>query len=552
MWALGGRFLRGVCVATDTGQWDQAEWPPHPARLHMALSATYFETCEPGEPSPSDQQKRQALEWLEQQSSPMIMASQAETRTPVTVFVPVNDSTRADQLFASTRSRQPRHFPTSIPHQDVVYYVWNGEIESEEIAEGLEQVAFDVSRLGHSSSLVQVWIEHQFDQQFTELEDRGFQHWIPAADGERESARLRVACSGSLRSYERSYNAAAIEEFTAMQSAVMEAKGKEKTELRKEFADRFPNGMPPSHRPQPALPVGYRLKEPATYPPAASCFDSDLMILSIEEAPKLGLESTLKLSGAIRKKIHDVDPGRTSPEWLGGHKADGSPTDQPHLATVPLPFVGHPHADGHLLGVAIAFPREVPRRERAMALRGSFQRSHDLQDWVLNLQLNNFRRLTTPNTPHCEIQLLREQRLNPPRTLRAETWTSPCTVWETVTPIVLDRFPKKDRIEERQAWNEEVAGIIAQSCRNVDLPEPSAIYIHHNAFLRGVPKSRPERGGFPTMQSRDGKPSRYQIHARIEFNQPVAGPVILGAGRFVGYGFCRHNVKRCKQRRGVR
>lgn len=552
MWAIGVRFLRGVCVATDTGRWDQAEWPPHPARLHMALSASYFETTEPGEPSDVDRKKRRALEWLEQQPPPRIVASQAEIRTPVTVFVPVNDSTRADQLFANTRSRQPRHFPTAVPHRDELYYVWGNSIESDQIAGGLNQVAFDVSRLGHSSSLVQVWIEPQFDERLEGLVEQDFRRWEPASDGEGGSAQLRIASPGSLRSYEKSYNAAAIEEYVAWQAAVNEAKGKEKSELKKRFAERFPNGMPPSHRPQPALQIGYKLRQPATFSPAASVFDSDLMVLSIDDAPVIGLESTLKLSGAIRRRIHDAFKGRTSPEWLGGHKSDGSPSESPHIAIVPLPFVDHRHADGHVLGVGIVFPRQVPKRERATALKGLFVRSDDWQDWVLKLRLKNFRRLTNPKAPDCDIQLVREQRLNPPRALRAQSWTTVCTVWETVTPIVLDRFPKRDRNEERQAWNEEVAEIVAQSCQNVDLPEPSAIHIHHNAFVRGVPKSRPDRAGFPTMRSRDGKPSRYQIHARIEFDEPVVGPVILGAGRFVGYGFCRPNIRRCQQRRGVR
>ncbi len=550
MWAIGVRFLRGVCVATDTGQWDEAEWPPHPARLNMALAATYFETCEPRTLSDIDHKRRRALEWLEQQAAPTIMASSAETRTPVTVFVPVNDSTRSDQLFANTRSRQPRHFPTSIPHRDELYYVWNNQIESGEIADGLELVAFDVSRLGHSSSLVQVWIEHHFDRRLQELAQRNFHQWTPASDGELESTRLRVASAGSLRSYEASYNAAAIEEFVALAFAVKQAKGKEEVELRKDLSERFPDGMPASQRPQSALPVAYQLASASAVPPAASYFDSDLMILSLEDSPTIGLESTLQLSGAVRKRLHDAYEDRSSPEWLGGHKADGSPTEKPHVAIVPLPFVDHGHADGHLLGIGIAFPRDVPRRERAVAIRDMFERSEDLEEWVLNLRLNNFRQLTSPSAPHVDILFVREQRLTPPRSLRAQTWTSACSVWETVTPIVLDRFPKKDRIQEREAWNKEVAEIVAKSCQNIGLPEPWAIHIHQNAFVRGVPKSRPE-SGFPTMPGRSGKPSRYQIHARIEFGVPVIGPVILGAGRFVGYGFCRPNITRCKQRRGA-
>ncbi len=556
MWAIAVKFLRGVCVATDTGQWDEAEWPPHPARLFMALAAAYFETCQPRESSVDDQKKRLALEWLEQQPAPRLFASDAITRTPVTVFVPVNDSTKTDQLFANARSRQPRYFPTSIPDFDELYYVWDGTIENEETAEGLKQIAFDVSRLGHSSSLVQVWIEQKFEDRVSEPK---LNEWIPGEDSEGEATPLRIFAPGNLASYEKNYNLAAIEEYVGLQHAVSEAKGKDRSRLREELSKRFPHGMPSSQRPPASRAISYQRQDSNVLQPATSYFDDKLMVLEVRDSPMLGIESTLQLAGSIRKRIHDAYPNRQSPEWLSGHRPDGTPTDKPHVAFVPLPFVepsrsdGRPtFADGHLLGLAIVFPRDVPDRERAIALRSIFERSDEDEDWIVRLQLHHFQRLTHPENPNVTITLVREQRLNPPRALRASTWTESCTVWETVTPIVLDRFPKRDRVAERQAWTEEVAGVIAASCENIGLPQPGAIHIHHNAFLEGVPKSRPERSGFPAMPTREGKPSRFQIHARIEFDVPVVGPVILGAGRFVGYGFCRPNHQRCKQRRGVK
>ncbi|MEZ6078028.1 MAG: type I-U CRISPR-associated protein Csb2 [Pirellulaceae bacterium] len=68
-------------VSPDTGQWDESEWPPHPARLFMAMAAAYFETRQfaaGGEESngqPVDDSRRSALEWLEQQPAPIVFAS---------------------------------------------------------------------------------------------------------------------------------------------------------------------------------------------------------------------------------------------------------------------------------------------------------------------------------------------------------------------------------------------------------------------------------------------------------------------------------------------
>src|SRR5690606_29428782 len=46
------------------------------------------------------------------------------------------------------------------------------------------------------------------------------------------------------------------------------------------------------------------------------------------------------------------------PEEISGHASDGSPTRNPHLAIVPLPFAGFPHADGHVMGFALVPPRD--------------------------------------------------------------------------------------------------------------------------------------------------------------------------------------------------
>lgn len=554
MWSINVKFLRGVCVATDTGQWDESEWPPHPARLFMAMAAAYFETrqfedgAEESAGEPVDDSRRAALEWLEQQPAPVVLASEAMERDAVTVFVPVNDSTRADQLFAETRSRQPRHFPTRIPDNDTIHYLFDGALPSD-VADSLHSIASEVVRIGHSSSLTQVWIDAEFAEPVEQLASGELLRWSPAGSVAGESEPLRVFSHGMLKALEANYNEAAIERYAALQLAIGESKGSEKTKLKGLLAEEFPSGEPTSNRPQSAIAIPYQKTTASANRPASSHFDSDLMVLTFDDAPTIGLESTLQLAGAVRKKMHDAFPNRTSPEWLGGHRTDGSPSADPHLAIIPLPFVDHRFADGHLLGIALIFPKHVAIRDRAIVLRQLFERSEAEEDWILRLRLNEFRRLTGTDS-HRDITLRREQRLSPPRTLDLQTWTKTCSVWETVTPIVLDRFPKSDRQNDRAAWQAEVSEIISSSCENVGLPRPFAVHAHHNSFVEGVPKSKPGGGGFPPMKAREGKPTRFQIHARIEFDVPVHGPVLLGAGRFVGYGFCKPNISRCRKRRG--
>ena len=55
---IGWEYLTGYAVATDPGDRQRVEWPPHPARVFMALAAAWFETGE-------DADEKEALEWLE-------------------------------------------------------------------------------------------------------------------------------------------------------------------------------------------------------------------------------------------------------------------------------------------------------------------------------------------------------------------------------------------------------------------------------------------------------------------------------------------------------
>jgi hypothetical protein len=44
MFVIGIRYLCGWAMATHTSDRQQAEWPPHPDRVFMALAAAHFET----------------------------------------------------------------------------------------------------------------------------------------------------------------------------------------------------------------------------------------------------------------------------------------------------------------------------------------------------------------------------------------------------------------------------------------------------------------------------------------------------------------------------
>lgn len=249
---------------------------------------------------------------------------------------------------------------------------------------------------------------------------------------------------------------------------------------------------------------------------------------------------TQRLRDAAMKQAKQPPPG-----WLSGHEPDGSPINGPHIAFLALPFAGYPYADGHVMGLALAMPKCVPPEDRGFYLRNLLvDENGDPKEIELKLG----------GLGIWSVQM--EATDTPRRSLQNETWVAASRKWASVTPVVLDRFPKKSRQKEREAWEQEVAQTIALSCTRTGLPTPVVINIDTTATHEGVPcafgKSRKIRGkghdrsattslgdGFPNMASRPGKPVRPQVHVYLEFEQPVQGPVILGAGRFLGYGLCK-------------
>ncbi len=176
----------------------------------------------------------------------------------------------------------------------------------------------------------------------------------------------------------------------------------------------------------------------------------------------------------------------------------------------------------------MAFPKDIDAKEQGESLAGLLYDSNGLPKQI------------EVSTRFGKWFLMRETRPSPPVTLQAETWTSPSQTWATVTPIVLDRHPKTERSKDRERWSLDVAEIIAESCERQDLPRPIAVDVDKTSWFRGAPRAVKGKGsGFPLMPVKDGQTKRQQVHAWLRFDQEIAGPLLLGVGRYRGYGVCR-------------
>lgn len=100
MLTLAIRYLQGVAVGSH-GEHGRVEWPPHPARVFMAMVAAHYQTG-------ADIAQREALEWLEKQIAPEIHAPDAIPCRVVTHYVPVNDD--RSQFFRDPKTKKIKFY----------------------------------------------------------------------------------------------------------------------------------------------------------------------------------------------------------------------------------------------------------------------------------------------------------------------------------------------------------------------------------------------------------------------------------------------------------
>ena len=224
------------------------------------------------------------------------------------------------------------------------------------------------------------------------------------------------------------------------------------------------------------------------------------------------------LRGRIRKN--------TAPQRLmGGQRPQPgrfSLSERPHLALLPLGYVGSEYADGHLLGVALAFPRDISLEQRGK-LVGKLLYDARGQSKEIRLTLGKLGVWT----------LGEELRPSPPKALQSANWTGPATTWASVSPVVLDRHPKGDPRKDRSGYHAEVASIVFESCRRIGPPRPGRNRYRQN-LLASREHHAPSQAPTVTRSCPSVPAARIaeQVHVWMRFDRPVLGPVLLGGGRY--------------------
>jgi len=544
---LGGRY-----VATEHSDRWRAEWPPHPARFFSALVAALHDR------DPVDEDEREALLWLEQQGPPVLDVdlSVDETvgrREVLTAYVPVNDVTligdperrlreirqrlseleksseseatvaeikklraaaaseqkKVERCVAAQRSspkratkkdlelailllperrkRQERTFPVIVPERTSFAFQWP-DADPREHRAALQRLCERVTRLGHSSSLVRCTI----------IDKAIKPSLVPRVDGEHV---LRVVGRGQLARLESAYA-----RHQSVEARVL-----------------------------PARPQRYGGPVKEDLKALHSAFSDEWIVFERIDGHRPLASRGSDLAVALRRVLIEIHGKPDLPPALSGHDMNGRRADQPHVAFVALPWVGHAFADGSVQGIALVPPRSMAPADRELLLRliakWEAERGDAREDYAV--ELGTAEGLGSP----IKLKLKRVERISSKWTLNPWGWCRPSRCFVTATPIALDRHPGNLRSNtERTAHKAaaEAVRAIADGCERIGLPRPTRVLISLAPLLPGGQHVR-QYSPWPLQQ---GRTRRARVHAEIVFEREVCGPVLIGAGRYFGLGLC--------------
>lgn len=585
MLAIEIELLAGRYAATEHNNRGRGEWPPHPARFYSALVAALHDY------EVVDQAERQALSWLEQQGAPTLWVdpeSKVGRRQVQDVYVPVNDVTlnldteirdtecvaqvardglvsaeravleaeervrsieeelkrqrtkssdrklaltrpkeelaalkkvltkakatrdkaekrlanaitapqvvgalpsakelaTARTLMPERRTRQVRTFPVILPETPNIAFIWlSADPSPHKVA--LEQLCARVTRLGHSSSLVRCCL---VDRHITPT-------LVPDDDG---ALVLRMFGPRQLERLEQAFEQH--RPYQGSQSYIL-----------------------------PSRPQRYRSSsEIATSAPVAkSMFSTDWVLFERVGGSRPFASRATDLARALRSALIEIHGNSNLPATLSGRDESG-PTKQPHLAFVPLPFVGHEYADGAVMGIALVVPRELPISDRELMLRL-------VAKWEIE-RADSSGRLTLAGGSLSAF-IVRRVDLSAKATLNPTRWCRASRRFITATPIALDRNP--GNLRSNRDGTARKAALAAQqnirdSCTRVVGVRPSSVEVSLAPLLPGAQNVR----DFLPWPGRPGRTDHVRVHADIQFETPVIGPLLLGAGRYFGLGLC--------------
>lgn len=461
-------------VTFTAGHFHGEEWPPAPARLFQALVAASHH----GAHGLIHQAVRdEALRWLERQPPPPILAASAvQQRGHLINYVPNNDDKFGNDAHVRTDKSIAAWF---FPESSAVAYQWpiGADANAAKHAEVIAAMASLITYVGRTVDLA--YARGRVLDVEPPTEAAGRKRWQPQ---EREGGRWLAPAAGFLELLDRRHPRSVSAEppdFTNTRQVTYEA-----DDVRR--------------------------------------FDAPVAVFELlrMDGRKLAFDprDLRQPAGMVRNAMlrwADATPGIRQhfaadqlARFLRGHKsaAGKDRSEGGHFAVVPLPSVNPPSftADGWLRRVAVigygmtSFGERELFEELTRGLHGAL--------------------LEDNGKPRGELRLLtprEQQRILAPL-------VGPASRWRSITPVVLTGYTRKGRGAEACL----LRALLQQGYRAEDLDSV--------ACFTGpvVPTAQPARA-YRVQGYLDTTP---RVHAEIIFRRQLMGPLVVGRGRFTGFG----------------
>jgi len=475
------------------------DWPPSPFRLFQALVAGSYGGRWSAEPST---EKDAAFRWLEGLAAPHITGPAKLDTKGMTTFVPNNDldavggdPRRIAEVRAAKRI-QPVLLATDAP----LMYAWPFE-DGHEHATSICAFAERLHTLGrgvdpaYARGEVLSW---------REAEDRLLGHGHAIARPVQSGAKPEdptCPVEGSLDSL-KARQTASVTRFLREPDGIsfrQPPKSRYKTVAYDRPATRLLFDLRPSTGNRPFRSVSQELATELT--------------LGVRDL------AIARLCKAFPDRAREIEYvlGGDSPRPTGAEHATLVGADDRRVRFVPLPTIGHQHADPSIRRIMVMVPPNCPLGVRDVA-------------WALTGQVIETLDWTDPQSG----EVLAETILVPSEDdtmLRHYGVDRKARVWQTVTPVALAIERPKGRISGAERANDEArtAGSLMNSLHELGIdtrglsvrvqPEPFHAKGARSDAFRAAPFRR-----------------RALRHVELSFLDPVTGPLILGAGRFHGLG----------------
>jgi CRISPR-associated protein Csb2 len=476
------------------------EWPPSPARLFQALIAGAARGAALAE------KDREALAWLERLDPPLIAAPARNKGQPFSHFMPNNDMdtvggdpARVSEIRSATKHFHPQIFDRKTPF----LYVWSFA-DGRDHAEQIREIASRLYQLGRGVDMAWATAEVLDEEKAKSrlAEHPGTIH-RPAKGG--DGRRLACPEQGSLKSLIERY-----EKGRARFRTMIEAAPTKKDSSRTKAAGQT-FAQPPkpkfARRCYDSPPVRrlYELRELAK--------DAAFLPWPLKEAVRL--VETVRNDAAERMKR--AFPGEAATiERVFGLARDMTEADKSRrLRIIPLPSIGHPHADLVIRRVLVEVPPDCPLSDRDI-------------DWsfsAIDRETGEIQGVLV----HAEEQgMLGHYGIE-------ENGRAGYRIWRTVTPMALPipRPRGRKKGTERAAIEREAAGSIVQALRHAGIPnKPVSIRVQREPF-----DAKGARADDFAPNTRFAAARLW--HAEIVFAVPVPGPLVAGDGRYLGLGLMR-------------